>query len=58
MINHNNMTNFGFADGHIQAMKPLNTYGSINMWDSKAGNAVTEGIKSMMAEATQKMLAN
>ena len=58
MINHNNMTNFSFADGHVQAMKPHNTYGAINMWDSKAGNAVTDGIISMMNEATQKMLAN
>ena len=59
MINHNNLTNFAFGDGHVQAMKPHNTYGAGgNMWDSKGGNAVTEDLKSMMAEATTKMLAN
>ena len=59
MINHNNMTNFGFADGHIQAMKPLNTFGSGgNMWDSKAGNAVPQKLIDMMNEATTKMLDN
>ena len=59
MINHNNMTNFGFADGHIQAMKPHNTYGAGgNMWDSKAGNAVPQALIEMMTEATTKMLAN
>ena len=59
MINHNSMTNFGFADGHIQAMKPHNTYGAGgNMWDSKAGNAVPEALKEMMAEATTKLLDN
>ena len=59
MINHNNMTNFAFGDGHVQAMKPHNTYGAGgNMWDSKGGNTVTEDLKSMMNEATTKMLAN
>ena len=59
MINHNNLTNFGFADGHVQAMKPHNTYGNGgNMWDSKNGNAVTQALIEMMAEATTKMLDN
>ena len=40
-------------------MKPHNTYGAGgNMWDSKGSNTVTDGIISMMAEATSKMLAN
>ena len=52
-------TNFGFADGHVQAMKPHNTYGNGgNMWDSKNGNAVTQALIEMMAEATTKMLDN
>ena len=59
MINHNNMTNFAFCDGHVQAMKPHNTYGNGgNMWDSKAGNAVPQTLIEMMNEATTKMLAN
>ena len=59
MINHNNLTNFGFADGHVQAMKPHNTYGNGgNMWDSKNGNAVTQALIEMMTEATTKMLDN
>ena len=29
-----------------------------NMWDSKGGNAVTQALIDMMAEATSKMLAN
>jgi len=40
------------------AMKPHNTYGSVNMWDSKAGNAVPQTLIEMMAEATTKMLDN
>ena len=59
MINHNNLTGFGFADGHIQTMKPHNTYGNGgNMWDSKNGNAVPQTLIEMMNEATTKMLAN
>jgi prepilin-type N-terminal cleavage/methylation domain-containing protein/prepilin-type processing-associated H-X9-DG protein len=59
MISHNNMTNFSFSDGHVQAMKPHNTYGNGgNMWDSKNGNAVPQALIEMMTEATTKMLDN
>ena len=58
MINHNDMTNFAFCDGHVQAMKPHNTYGSVNMWDSKAGSAVLQNLIEIMTEATTKMLDN
>ena len=59
MINHNNMTNFAFCDGHVMAMKPHNTYGAGgNMWDSKNGNAVPQKLIEMMNEATTKMLDN
>ncbi|RYG71514.1 DUF1559 domain-containing protein [bacterium] len=35
MTNHLGTTNFLFADGHVKAMKPINTGTPINMWNVK-----------------------
>lgn len=58
MINHGGTTNFAFCDGHVQPMRPQNTYGSINMWCTKASDSAPDTLRAMMQEAYNYMVAN
>ncbi|NLG13211.1 MAG: DUF1559 domain-containing protein [Lentisphaerae bacterium] len=40
---HSGMTHFAFSDGHVQALKPLNTLGNPNMWDPNGGSGTGTG---------------
>lgn len=51
LTNHGSMAHFGFADGHVQAMKPLSTLGTPNMWDPTGGSDQGNGILDRMQYA-------
>ena len=49
-------TNLGFGDGHVQALDPLNTIGSVNMWCTKGSSTLPANIQLMMAKARRYIL--
>ncbi|NLG13210.1 MAG: DUF1559 domain-containing protein [Lentisphaerae bacterium] len=56
MKGHQNKTNLGFGDGHVQALDPLNTIGSVNMWCTKGSSTLPANIQLMMAKARRYIL--
>ena len=51
LISHGGKTNFAFADGHVEALKPLNTAGTgINMWCTQGSS---NSAPSLLIEALQ-----
>ena len=52
LVNHGGRTNFGFADGHVEARKPHNTYGSnTNSWCLNGNGAASEKLTLCMDSA-------
>ncbi len=48
LINHSNMSNWAFADGHVTPMRPLATVsGGKSMWDMDYGTPTTKVIEFM-----------
>ena len=54
LISHGGKTNFAFADGHVESLKPWNTAGSgINMWCTQgSSNSVANDLKNALNFAT------
>ena len=57
LIGHGGKTNFAFADGHVEALKPLNTAGTgINMWCTQgSSNSAPSGLIAALKWATDYM---
>ena len=57
LISHGGKTNFAFADGHVESLKPWNTAGSgINMWCTQgSSNSVPDALKDALNSATEYM---
>ena len=52
LVNHGGRSNFGFADGHVEARKPRNTYGSnTNSWCLNGTGAASDKLTSCMSSA-------
>ena len=54
LIGHGGKTNFAFADGHVEALRPLNTAGTgINMWCTQgSSNSAPSGLIEALKWAT------
>ena len=57
LISHGGKTNFAFADGHVESLKPWNTAGSgINMWCTQgSSNSAPSGLIAALKWATDYM---
>jgi len=49
--NHTGRAHWAFADGHVQAMKPMETVNGVNMWDADASTTVPSGLRAGLIEA-------
>ena len=55
LVSHGGRTNFGFADGHVEPLKPHGTYGSVNRWCPAGGSQNGAKLVEMMTEANDYM---
>ena len=52
LVNHGGRSNFGFADGHVEARKPHNTYGSsTNNWCLNGNGSASTSLTACMNDA-------